>query len=155
MTVPSGLVVAPDGGEVLPGAEVRNTIKVPHAATNGTFAAFEETTQPGLGPPVHVHEHQWEYFRVLAGEFEFLIGDERYRAGPGSVAVVPPNTRHGFRNVADTDSTLEFIVTPGGEIDEYFRRLTSLLAAGETDPEVLNTLGAEYGSINVAPPLTD
>lgn len=71
------------------------------------------------------------------------------------MAVVPPNTRHGFRNVADTESTLEFIVTPGGEIDDYFRRLTSLLAAGETDPSVLDALGAEYGSINVAPALTD
>lgn len=91
---------------------------------------------------------------MLAGEFDFLIGDERFRAGAGSVAVVPPNTRHGFRNAAASDSTLEFIVTPGGEIDEYFRRLTALLAAGEADPDVLNALGAEYGSINVAPPLT-
>ena len=155
MTLPSGLVVAPGGGEVLPGVEVRNTIKVPHAATDGAFAAFEETTQPGIGPPVHVHAHQWEYFRVIEGEFEFLIGDERYRAAAGSVAVVPPNTRHGFRNVADTDSTLEFIVTPGGEIDEYFRRLTDLIAGGEADPAVLGALGEEYDSINVAPPLTD
>lgn len=153
MTVPSGLVLSPGAGEVLPGVEVRNTVKVPHVATGGAFAAFEETTQPGFGPPVHVHKHQWEYFRVLAGEFDFLIGDERFRAGAGSVAVVPPNTRHGFRNAAASDSTLEFIVTPGGEIDEYFRRLTALLAAGEADPDVLNALGAEYGSINVAPPL--
>ena len=155
MTIPSGLVVRPGDGEALPGVEVRNTITVPHAATDGTFAAFEETTQPGMGPPVHIHAHQWEYFRVLEGEFEFLIGDERHRAGAGSVAVVPPDTRHGFRNVADSDSTLEFIVMPGGEIDDYFRRLTALLAAGETDPAALNALGAEYGSINVAPPLSD
>lgn len=155
MTLPAGLVVEPGSGESLPGLEVRNTIKVPHAATGGAFAAFEETTQPGLGPPVHVHTDQWEYFRVLDGEFEFLIGEMRYRAGVGSVAVVPPNTRHGFRNVADSDSTLEFIVTPGGEIDEYFRRLTRLLEAGETDQEALDALGAEYGSINVAAPLSD
>ena len=155
MTLPSGLVVVPGGGEALPGTAVRNTIKVPHAATEGAFAAFEETTQPGVGPPVHVHTHQWEYFRVLEGQFEFLIGEKRYRAGPGSVAIVPPNTRHGFRNVAETDSTLEFIVTPGGEIDEYFRRLTQLLDAGETDQQALDSLGAEYGSINVAAPLSD
>ncbi len=155
MTLPTGLVVDPKGGERLPGVEVRNTIKVPHSATDGAFAAFEETTQPGFGPPVHKHTHQWEYFRVLEGEFAFLIGDHRYRAGPGTVAIVPPNTRHGFRNVAEVDSTLEFIVTPGGNTDEYFRQLTELLAEGEDDPEVLNALGAAFDSINVAPPLGD
>ena len=92
---------------------------------------------------------------MLDGEFEFLIGDRTIRASAGAVAVVPPNTRHGFRNIADTDSTLEFIVTPAGRIDEYFRRLTELLAAGESSPEVLDALGAEYDSINVGPPLSD
>lgn len=155
MTLPSGFVVEPNGGELLPGEAVRNTIKVPHSATDGSFAAFEETTQPGMGPPVHIHTHQWEYFRVLDGEFEFLIGEERYRAATGSVAVVPPNTRHGFRNVAETDSTLEFIITPGGEVDDYFRRLTQLMDTGETDRQAFDALGAEYGSINVGAPLSD
>ncbi len=153
MTMPTGLVVLPGEGEVLPGTDVRNTIKVPTTATDGALAAFEETTQPGMGPPVHVHRHQWEYFRVLDGEFEFLIGEHRYRAPAGTVAVVPPNTRHGFVNVAPTDSTLEFLVTPAAEIDEYFRRLTEMLATGVRDQEALDALGAEYDSINVAPPL--
>ena len=155
MTLPIGLVVHVGEGEALPGAEVRNTIKVPHDATGGVFAAFEETTQPGFGPPVHIHAHQWEYFRVLEGECEFLVGEDRRRAGAGAVAIIPPGTRHGFRNIAPTDSTLEFIVTPAGHLEEYFRRLTELLASGETDPAVLNELGEEYDSINVAPPLTD
>jgi hypothetical protein len=40
-------------------------------------------------------------------------------------------------------------------VDEYFRRVTQLLADGETDVETLNALGAEYDSMNVAPPLTN
>ena len=155
MTLPNGLILGPGDGESLPGLEVRNTIKVPHDATDGAFAAFEETTQPGMGPPVHVHTHQWEYFRVLDGEFEFLIGETRHRASTGAIAIIPPGTRHGFRNIATTDSTLEFIVTPAGHLEEYFRRLTELIAAGESDPMVLSALGAEYDSINVGPPLQD
>ncbi|MEM9040995.1 MAG: cupin domain-containing protein [Actinomycetota bacterium] len=155
MTTPSGLIVRPDDGQHLPGVDVRNTVKITHDATDGAFAAFEETTEPGMGPPVHVHRRQWEYFRVLDGEFEFLIGDQRHRASVGTVAIIPPETRHGFRNVASTPSTLEFLVTPAAHIDEYFERLTELLAAGETDVEVLDRLGAEYDSINVGPPLTD
>ncbi len=46
------------------------------------------------------------------------------------------------------------IVAQLGHVDEYFRRLTQLLADGETDVETLNAVGAEYDSINVAPPLT-
>ena len=84
-----------------------------------------------------------------------MVGETRHRAGPGTVAVVPPGTRHAFRNVAETDSTLEFIVTPAGHVDEYFRRLTALLAEGESDPVVLDALGHEYDSINVGPPLGD
>lgn len=92
----------------------------------------------------------------MAGHGNVPYGDHRSELWySNTVAIVPPNTRHGFRNVAETDSTLEFIVTPGGEIDEYFRRLTALLASGETDPKILNALGEEYGSINVAPPLAD
>lgn len=155
MTIPTGLVVLPGEGEHLQGVEVRNTVKVSHDATGGAFAAFEETTMPGMGPPVHVHTVQWEYFRVLAGEFEFLIGEHRYRAPAGSVAVVPPNTRHGFRNIASRDSTLEFLITPANDVDEYFRRLTQMLADGESDVDVLNALGEQYDSINVAPPLSD
>ena len=155
MTVPTGLVVLPGDGEHLQGVEVRNTVKVSHDTTGGVFAAFEETTAPGMGPPVHVHTVQWEYFRVLDGEFEFLIGEHRYRAPAGSVAVVPPNTRHGFRNIAAGDSTLEFLITPAGNVDENFRRLTQMLADGETDAGVLNALGEQYDSINVAPPLAD
>ena len=155
MTVPTGLVVSPAEGEHLQGVEVRNTVKVSHDTTGGAFAAFEETTAPGMGPPVHVHTVQWEYFRVLHGEFEFLIGEHLYRAPAGSVAVVPPNTRHGFRNIAAGDSTLEFLITPAGNVDEYFRRLTQMLADGETDAGVLNALGEQYDSINVAPPLAD
>lgn len=155
MTLPSGIVVLPGNGDHLPGVEVRNTVKVSHDATGGVFAAFEETTMPGMGPPVHVHTVQWEYFRVLQGEFEFLIGEQRYRAPAGSVAVVPPNTRHGFRNIAASNSTLEFLITPAGKVDEYFRRLTRMLADGEDDPGVLNALGEEYDSVNVAAPLNE
>ncbi len=70
MTMPTGFVVRAGFGEALAGVEVRNTIKVPHDSTEGTFAAFEETTQPGIGPPIHIHTNQWEYFRVLDGHFD-------------------------------------------------------------------------------------
>lgn len=153
MTMPTGLIVPAGAGEALPGVEVRNTIKVPHSGTDGAFAAFEETTQPGFGPPVHIHTKQWEYFRVLEGEFEFLVGETRHRGGPGTVAVIPPGARHTFSNVAETDSTLEFIVAPADHIDEFFRRLTALLASGESDPDVIAALGREYDTIFVGPPL--
>ncbi len=153
MTLPTRVFVLPGDGELLPGTEIRSTIKITHEQTNGAFVAFEERTEPHAGPPVHSHTKQWEYFRVLDGEFEFLIGDSYFRGEAGTVVVVPPNTSHGFRNVADTDSTLEFLITPGHNADEYFRQLTNLLANDDPEPATLDALAQQFDLHIQGPPL--
>ena len=56
--------------------------------TGGAYSLFEVVTQPGSGPPPHVQHREDEAFYVLEGEYEFLIGKETKREGPGSLFYV-------------------------------------------------------------------
>jgi quercetin dioxygenase-like cupin family protein len=50
------------------------------------------------GASIHGHSHgQEEVWQVIAGELEVTIAGVTQRAGPGCVAIVPPNTVHEVR----------------------------------------------------------
>ena len=44
------------------------------AQTGGAFSIFEEITPPRMGPPLHIHHAEEEFFRVLAGRYRFRVG---------------------------------------------------------------------------------
>ncbi|HWA89053.1 MAG TPA: cupin domain-containing protein [Rhizomicrobium sp.] len=47
------------------------------------------------GASIHAHSHdQEEVWQVIEGTLEVTIAGETMRAGPGMVAIVPPNTEH-------------------------------------------------------------
>jgi quercetin dioxygenase-like cupin family protein len=50
------------------------------------------------GASIHEHSHpNEEVWNVIDGELEVTIGAETVTAGPGFVAIVPPNTLHSVR----------------------------------------------------------
>jgi unsaturated pyranuronate lyase len=55
------------------------------------------------GSTIHEHEHpQEEVWHILAGELEVTItGEAAQRAGPGMVAIIPPDTRHSVVAITD------------------------------------------------------
>jgi unsaturated pyranuronate lyase len=54
------------------------------------------------GSSIHEHAHpEEEVWQVLDGELEIKIGSVKKRVGPGSVGIVPPNTRHKVRALSD------------------------------------------------------
>ena len=55
---------------------------------------------------VHLHRGE-EILRVISGELLIRVGDQRKVCSPGDVAIVPPDTLHGYR--AHVDTTLEVI----------------------------------------------
>lgn len=58
----------------------------------------EMWVDPGGGVPPHVHPVIEEAFEILEGEVEVLSGREWKTARAGETAVVPPGTRHAYRN---------------------------------------------------------
>lgn len=51
--------------------------------------------------PEHSHPHE-QVSNFIEGEFEFTIGQEARRLGPGSVVVIPPNVKHSARALSRT-----------------------------------------------------
>jgi len=77
-------------------------IKEPRPGWKGRFFSSEAMTfghyEIDAGAWIHAHDHaNEEVWHVLEGQLEVTIAGETRIAGPGSVAVVPPNTTHSVR----------------------------------------------------------
>ena len=120
ITPAAGYTVPPGEGERIWIVGDTMTLKATSASTAGRLALLENLTAPGGGPPPHVHTREDEFFFVLDGVFEILIGDVRHTVGPGGFAYVPRGTVHCFRNVADAPSRILVGFTPGG-MEGFFR----------------------------------
>lgn len=55
----------------------------------------------GEGPALHKHTYH-EIFVILEGEADLTAGGETRRVGSGAIAVVDPETFHGFEVVGPT-----------------------------------------------------
>ena len=63
----------------------------------GNFAMRRFVLKPG--GIINIHTHDWEHeVYILSGDGEVLSQTGNKPVRPGSVAYVPPNEPHGFRN---------------------------------------------------------
>jgi quercetin dioxygenase-like cupin family protein len=90
------------------------------AGTGGSLTVELCEAAPGGGPPPHVHTREDEFFYVLDGEFEWLIGEQTHRGGPGTFAFVGRGTVHRFSCIGDRPGRILVGFTPGG-MDGFFR----------------------------------
>lgn len=75
----------------------------------------EMWVRPGGGVPPHVHPSIEEDFEVLEGRLQLLSGRRWGEAGPGEHVVVPPGTRHAYRNRGDEEVHAICWVSPPDE----------------------------------------
>ncbi len=62
------------------------------------------------------HSHPWPHINyIVGGRGELRIGDELREVSAGSVAFVPDNAEHQFRNLAEEDFVFICIVPGRGE----------------------------------------
>jgi quercetin dioxygenase-like cupin family protein len=53
------------------------------------------------GADIHRHDHdQEEVWRVIEGQMQVTIKGKTQLCGPGTAAIIPPNTPHSVRVVA-------------------------------------------------------
>jgi quercetin dioxygenase-like cupin family protein len=71
-----------------------------------SFSMRQFEISPGGHTPKHAHGHEHEIF-VLEGTGVVLEGDKEHAIRPGSVAFIPPNQVHQFRNTGT--GTLKFL----------------------------------------------
>ncbi|MEV7779629.1 cupin domain-containing protein [Kitasatospora sp. NPDC088351] len=120
--------------------------------TGGLYSFYQISTQPGSGPPLHVHETADEAFFVNKGTYEFEVGGVTERIGEGTVIFGPRAVPHRFLNVGDEPGQLLVIATPGG-VENFFIGLSKLVSGGGMpDWEKMQQLANENEMRGFMPP---
>lgn len=68
----------------------------PHACLEHLSGFVKHALQGGQNSNCHQHDNQEQFYYVLAGSGEALIGDQRYPVRAGSAAYLPPGLPHQF-----------------------------------------------------------
>ena len=97
-----------------------NDCKVSAKDTDGAMCVFEFT---GGGWPRHLHYDQDEWIYVIDGEFEFDVGDKRFRVGAGESVFIPRKASHVWACVNGKPGKIIDVYQPAGRMEEFFREL--------------------------------
>ena len=79
--------------EIVPGYVARTV-------HTGTMTFVYWTVTAGAVMPEHNHVHE-QVAHVISGRFELIVDGEARTLEPGTVAVIPPNVRHGGRALTE------------------------------------------------------
>ena len=90
----------------------------------------ETWVDPGGGVTAHIHPAMEERFEVLEGQPQFLSGHSWNDTQPGQTVVVPPGTRHAFRNRGRDVAHLVCQATPPSTLQEFLEDAAGLSRAG-------------------------
>jgi quercetin dioxygenase-like cupin family protein len=101
----------------------------------GDVAFYEYDSEPGVaGAPQHIHHGHDETFYVVAGDYEFALGDEVVAAPPGSFLFVPRGVPHAFHNAGDVMGRIVGTFNPP-RFANYFRELAAAINAAGAPPD--------------------
>lgn len=137
------------------------TLKAGGAQTNGAYDLLTFTSEPGAGPPLHIHHQHEEAFLVIEGHLTLRAGDESISAGPGSFVLVPRGTPHTYRVASSTPARYLALLSPGGMsgfFQEVHEATANLLDPDSRTPppqaiETIVSIAQKYGLEIVGPPL--
>jgi quercetin dioxygenase-like cupin family protein len=115
------------------------TLKIHGRDTGGAFAMVQSVDKPNEGPPPHVHHREDETFYVLAGEYDFVCGDERLHAREGTTLFAPRDVPHHYKCVSAAPGRLLVVITPAG-FERFFEEVDGL-----AEVERVVAIGKKYG----------
>jgi DNA-binding transcriptional MerR regulator len=93
--------------------------KVSAKDTKGALSVFEFTT----GWPAHLHLDQDEWIYIVDGEWEFMVGAEKFRVGAGESVFIPRKVPHALGPVNGEAGKIIHVFQPAGNMEEFFRAL--------------------------------
>lgn len=130
-------------GKILNVLGDRVTVKISGAETVGAYTVLEGETDPGIGPPMHVHHKEDESFYVLEGEFEFHVGGRVIRARAGAFLYGPREIPHRFQNVGTSRGRMLIFVQPAG-IEYFLEEISAATVNGHPDMEKVGAACRKY-----------
>lgn len=121
-----------------------HTVRVCCGDSNGEIVVIEQNNPPGIGVPMHTHQHEDETFHVLAGQMQFSTPEKTFVAGPGSTVFLPRKLPHAWLTVGDAPVKTLLIITPGRNMEPMFDELAQL-PPGPPDFAVISKICERYG----------
>ena len=152
-SAPKVIVLGPGEGRVIPGPDAL-TVKASGEETGGAIGFLEGTSPAGFAAPRHIHHSCDELFYVLAGEFQFLLGERVVNASPGTFIFIPRGTVHAPKVVGTEAGKVLIGFIPGGQ-ERAFEEFAQLARAqgGGPDRDAAQAIARKYDSEFVGPPL--
>ena len=120
------------------------------ADTGGAYAVQQQDTRPGDGPPLHRHSREDEGLSVLAGEYEFWVGEQTFRAAPGTIVFGPRGIPHAFNCLDPNPGKIQVIIPPP-RLEAFFEELYALAKQGTPDMGQNVALAGKYGLETLGP----
>ena len=119
-------------GEVIEDPVLKQRLRFTHTTDeDGSEILHVETwVDPGGGVTPHIHPAMEERFEVLAGEASFLSGKRWVTAAAGETVVVPPRTRHAYRNKSSGEVHMVCHVRPPSTLQEFLEDTVRLSRSG-------------------------
>ena len=102
-----------------------NDIIISKNDTDGALSAFMFTGLDKVGPSLHVHYHQDEYFYVVEGRYRFVAGDEMLQLAKGDTIFLPRNIPHSWIQLTK-NGKLFYAVSPAGTVEDFFKEMDGL-----------------------------
>lgn len=100
-----------------------NDCKVSAQDTNGAMCIFEFTGSGG--GPRHLHYDQDEWVYILAGEFEFVVGDRQFRVHSGECVFLPRKVAHVWACANGNEGKILDVYQPAGHMEAFFREVST------------------------------
>lgn len=136
--IPSG------GGSPVDILGIPMLLRVSGRDTDGTLSVVESHDLSGGGPPPHIHHREDETFQILAGEYEFTVGDQKIAARAGDILFAPRGIPHGYRCTSPAGGKLSVTITPAG-FEKFFAEIGALTPAQQQEIPRLLAIAQRYG----------
>jgi quercetin dioxygenase-like cupin family protein len=140
-----GYVLAAGEGEVIRRKGNTVTVKVDPKTGSPGMAMGTQALEPGVGIPIHMHEHADEVLFIHAGRGVAVLGGQRKEVGEGDTVFVPRGVWHGVESRGEAVNLL-WVVTPPG-LERYFRETGVSPGAPPRalTPAQLDEIGRKHG----------
>ena len=140
-----------DGGKKVNILGIPMVIRVHGRDTGGTVSVVESHDVPDGGPPPHIHQREDETFQILEGEYEWIVGDEKFVAKKGETIFAPRGIPHTYRYVGKSPGRLMCVITPAG-FEGFFEEIGAMTPQQQQDIPRVMEIAKKFGLEFLPPP---
>lgn len=102
-----------------------NDILISRKDTDNALSVFVYSSTEKIGPSLHMHLHQDEFFYVVEGTYRFVVGEETLELNVGDTIFLPRKVPHTWIQLTDKGK-LFYAVQPAGTLEDFFIELNDL-----------------------------